>query len=78
MCGRRWPAWAIAIGCLLQLTIVSGLSHEQMAAIYGVNQSTITRWIARAREEVLAATEHEVCARLGLPASEFRSLAGLS
>jgi RNA polymerase sigma-70 factor (ECF subfamily) len=62
---------------LLRLTTLSGLSHEQIAAIYSVNQSTVSRWIARARADVLAAAEHEVCARLGLPASEFRSLAGL-
>lgn len=62
---------------LLRLTVVGGLSHEQVAAIYGVNQSTVSRWIARARDGVLEATEREVCARLGLPASEFRSLAGL-
>ena len=62
---------------LLKLTIVSGLSHEQLANIYGVNQSTITRWIARAREQVLDATEREVCSKLGMPPGEFRSLAGL-
>ena len=62
---------------LLRLTVVSGLSHEQVAAIYGVNQSTVSRWIARARSAVLEATEREDCARIGLPASEFRSLAGL-
>jgi RNA polymerase sigma-70 factor (ECF subfamily) len=62
---------------LLKLTIVSGLSHEQLANIYSVNQSTITRWIARAREQVLAVTEREVCSKLGMPPGEFRSLAGL-
>ncbi len=62
---------------LLKLTIVSGLSHEQLAHIYSVNQSTITRWIARAREQVLDATEREVCSKLGMPPGEFRSLAGL-
>ncbi|HEY4395908.1 MAG TPA: sigma-70 family RNA polymerase sigma factor [Polyangia bacterium] len=62
---------------LLKLTIVSGLSHEQLANIYRVNQSTITRWIARARETVLAETERRVCAALRMPPGEFRSLAGL-
>jgi RNA polymerase sigma-70 factor (ECF subfamily) len=62
---------------LLRLTIVSGMSHEQVGTIYQVNQSTVSRWITRAREEVLAATERDVCASLGLPPSEFRSLAGL-
>src|SRR5580704_13820678 len=60
---------------LLKLTIVSGLSHEQLANIYSVNQSTITRWIARAREQVLEVTEREVCSKLGMPPGEFRSLA---
>jgi RNA polymerase sigma-70 factor (ECF subfamily) len=62
---------------LLKLTIVSGLSHEQLANIYSVNQSTITRWIARARAQVLETTEGAICARLGMPPGEFRSLAGL-
>jgi len=62
---------------LLKLTIVSGLSHEQLGNIYSVNQSTITRWIARARQQVLDATEREVCSKLGMPPGEFRSLAGL-
>jgi RNA polymerase sigma-70 factor (ECF subfamily) len=62
---------------LLKLTIVSGLSHEQLANIYSVNQSTVTRWIARAREQVLETTEREVCAKLRMPPGEFRSLAGL-
>ncbi len=62
---------------LLKLTIVSGLSHEQLANIYAVNQSTITRWIARARESVLEETERRVCAALRMPPGEFRSLAGL-
>ena len=62
---------------LLRLTTVSGLSHEQIANIYKVNQSTVTRWIARARAEVLEATERVMCDKLGVPRGEFRSLAGL-
>jgi RNA polymerase sigma-70 factor (ECF subfamily) len=62
---------------LLRLTIVSGLSHEQIGNIYGVNQSTVTRWITRVREQVLEATEREICGRLRMQPSEFRSLAGM-
>jgi len=62
---------------LLRLTTVSGLSHEQIANIYKVNQSTVTRWIARARAEVLEATERSVCGKLGVQRDEFMSLAGL-
>jgi RNA polymerase sigma-70 factor, ECF subfamily len=62
---------------LLRLTTVSGLSHEQIAHIYKVNQSTVSRWISRARSEVLEVTERSVCDRLGVPRDEFLSLAGL-
>jgi RNA polymerase sigma-70 factor len=62
---------------LLRLTAVSGLSHEQIANIYKVNQSTVTRWIGRARAEVLEATERSVCRRLGVKRDEFMSLAGM-
>jgi RNA polymerase sigma-70 factor (ECF subfamily) len=62
---------------LLRLTTVNGLSHEQIANVYKVNQSTVTRWIARAREEVLSATERCVCGKLGVARDEFMSLAGL-
>jgi RNA polymerase sigma-70 factor (ECF subfamily) len=62
---------------LLRLTTVCGLSHAQIANIYKVNQSTVTRWIARARDEVLEATEQAMCGKLGVPRAEFRSLAGL-
>jgi RNA polymerase sigma-70 factor (ECF subfamily) len=62
---------------LLRLSTVSGLTHEQIATIYKVNQSTVTRWIRNARAEVLRATEQAVCEKLGVQPAEFRSLAGL-
>jgi RNA polymerase sigma-70 factor (ECF subfamily) len=62
---------------LLRLSTVSGLTHEQIATIYKVNQSTVTRWIRNARAEVLRTTEHAVCEKLGVQPAEFRSLAGL-
>ena len=51
---------------LLRLITVSGLSHDQIAHIYSVNQSTVSRWIARARSSVLEETERSVCEKLGL------------
>ena len=62
---------------LLRLTTVSGLSHEQIATIYKVNQSTVSRWIAKARADVLEATQRSVCEKLGVQRYEFMSLAGL-
>ena len=56
---------------------MSGLSHEQIANIYKVNQSTVSRWIAKARADVLEATERIVCGKLGVKRDEFMSLAGL-
>ena len=62
---------------LLRLTTVSGLSHDQIATIYKVNQSTVSRWIAGARAQVLQATERVMCGKLGVPRGELQSLAGL-
>ena len=62
---------------LLRLTTVSGLSHEQIANIYKVNQSTVSRWIAKARSDVLEATQRSICYKLGVQRDEFMSLAGL-
>jgi RNA polymerase sigma-70 factor (ECF subfamily) len=62
---------------LLRLTTVSGLSHEQIANIYKVNQSTVSRWISKARSDVLEATQRSVCQKLGVQRDEFMSLAGL-
>jgi len=62
---------------LLRLTTVSGLSHDQIANIYKVNQSTVSRWIAKARSDVLEATQRAVCHKLGVQRDEFMSLAGL-
>ena len=61
----------------MRLTAVSGMSHDQIANIYKVNQSTVSRWIARARAEVLEATERSVCRKLRVQRDEFMSLAGL-
>lgn len=62
---------------LLRLTTVSGLSYDQIATIYKVDQSTVSRWMARARSEVLQATERVMCGQLGVPPGELQSLAGL-
>jgi len=44
---------------LLRLTAVSGLSHEQIAAIYGVNQSTVSRYITFLTPLVEQATQQD-------------------
>jgi len=62
---------------LLRLHLVDGLSHERIAAMYDVNQSTVTRWIGKARESVLEETQRLLGERLGASATEVESLVAL-
>jgi RNA polymerase sigma-70 factor (ECF subfamily) len=62
---------------ILRLHLIDGLSHEEIARMYKVNQSTMTRWIARARETIAKETNRLVCERLHLDTSEYESLAVL-
>jgi RNA polymerase sigma-70 factor (ECF subfamily) len=62
---------------ILRLQLIDGLSHERIGAMYQVNQSTVTRWIARAREAVLRDTQESLRRSLRVETSEFESLAAL-
>jgi RNA polymerase sigma-70 factor (ECF subfamily) len=59
---------------VLKLHFVDGLSLNQIAAVYQVNKSTISRWIDRARGALLDAACRDLEARLGVPKAEFRSM----
>ncbi|MGE6760609.1 sigma factor-like helix-turn-helix DNA-binding protein [Corallococcus interemptor] len=59
---------------LLRLHHVHGLSMDAMAATTQAPRSTVARWIARARERLLALTREELTARLGLTTDELDSL----
>ena len=52
-------------------------SHDEIARVYQVNQSTVTRWLSKARVSILEETRRIVCARLQVAESEFDSLAEL-
>jgi RNA polymerase sigma-70 factor (ECF subfamily) len=60
---------------LLRLQMVGGLTLDQIGAIYKVNASTVSRWIAGARDGLLRETERLLRAELPLSSSEFASLA---
>jgi RNA polymerase sigma-70 factor (ECF subfamily) len=62
---------------LLRLHLVGGVAVESIGKMYGVSQSTASRWLLAAREGVSAEVTRLLLLRLGLPASELRSLAGL-
>ncbi|MDY7232141.1 sigma-70 family RNA polymerase sigma factor [Hyalangium rubrum] len=59
---------------VLRLHFVEGLSLERIGAMYQTHKSTVSRWLARAREEVLAEVRRRLAERLQLSAEELQSL----
>jgi len=62
---------------LLRLHLVSRLRLEQMAPMFQVNISTVSRWLAGARDSLLTQTREGLSRRLHLSPGEFDSLARL-
>ena len=56
---------------LLRLHLLGGVTLEQLAQMYGVHRATVVRWLAAAREAVLAGTRAHVADRLHPPADEL-------
>jgi RNA polymerase sigma-70 factor, ECF subfamily len=61
---------------VLRLHVVEGLNIDEIGALFKVHRSTVARWIAAARQQVLAEARRRLRAELGLTAGEFDSLAG--
>lgn len=59
---------------VLKLHVVEGLSLERIGALYQTHKSTVSRWVARAREEVLAQARERLVERLRLTPTELHSL----
>jgi RNA polymerase sigma-70 factor (ECF subfamily) len=62
---------------LLRLHTLAGLSLEKIGAIYKVDRSTVSRWLADARHALLDGTERGLRDRLGLQPAEVESMARL-
>lgn len=62
---------------LLRLHLVSRLRLDQIAPMFQVNISTVSRWLAAARESLLTQTRDGLSRRLHLSPGEFDSLARL-
>ena len=62
---------------LLRLHLVSRLRLDQMAPMFQVNISTVSRWLASARESLLVQTRDGLSRQLHLAPGEFDSLARL-
>ncbi|WP_224249671.1 sigma-70 family RNA polymerase sigma factor [Hyalangium gracile] len=59
---------------LLRLHFVDRLPTTRMAPLFGVDQSTISRWIKGARQAVYEDTKRRLKERLRLSSNEFESL----
>jgi RNA polymerase sigma-70 factor (ECF subfamily) len=62
---------------LLRLHLVNGLSVESIGKMFGVSQSTASRWLAAVRESLLADVKAALQARLGATSGELVSLVNL-
>jgi RNA polymerase sigma-70 factor (ECF subfamily) len=77
-------ALAAAVGALsphernlIQLHIVEGLSLAQIGALHGVNKSTVSRWIASAKEEIEKGVRERLRAEWRVGEAELDSLLGV-
>lgn len=62
---------------LLRLHFFERLTTVELARLYGVNQSTASRWLATAREAVLTGVRDRLRNKLGVSTGEFDSLVAL-
>jgi hypothetical protein len=59
------------------LAYVDQVSLDAIGRMYGVNKSTVSRWLASCRAELLAAACEHLRAALGIPVADVESLLGL-
>jgi RNA polymerase sigma-70 factor (ECF subfamily) len=62
---------------ILRMHIVEGLNIDEIGVLFRVHRSTIARWIAAARVNILDEARRQLQRELGLDAAEFESLAGV-
>jgi RNA polymerase sigma-70 factor, ECF subfamily len=62
---------------VLRMNFIDGLNIEQIGELQGTHRSTIARWIAQARKDLLARTRKELVSRLKLTREELESLMGM-
>jgi len=62
---------------LLRLSLVGGLGLEALGVSYQVNASTVSRWLAKIRHNILDGTVARLRERLRLSATEVASIARL-
>jgi RNA polymerase sigma-70 factor (ECF subfamily) len=62
---------------LLRQHLVAGLSIDQLGAVLGIHRATAARRIARAKEQLVAETRHQLAVKLKLDERELDDVIGL-
>jgi RNA polymerase sigma-70 factor (ECF subfamily) len=62
---------------LLKYHYVDGLSIDRIGALYGIHRSSAARWLGAARDALAERTHRLLGARVGVTASQLRSIARL-
>jgi RNA polymerase sigma-70 factor (ECF subfamily) len=62
---------------VLRMHVVSGVSVTQIGQMFGVSQSTASRWLADAREKIQSEMLASLRSTDGLQSTDVRSMAGL-
>jgi RNA polymerase sigma-70 factor, ECF subfamily len=62
---------------VLRMAFLDGLTIDAIGVAFGVHRATAARWLADARESLLAATRKLLRERLGLSAADLESLVAL-
>lgn len=61
---------------MLQLSLVEGLSIDDIGRVYAVHRATAARWVAAARDALVAETRGRLAARLAVDAGELDEVMG--
>jgi RNA polymerase sigma-70 factor (ECF subfamily) len=72
--GVAFAALSTSDRLLLKQRLALGMTVAAIGALHGVHASTISRWVADARDRLVAATRDEMMRRLGAGRAEVSSL----
>ena len=61
---------------LMRMNIVERMGIDRLARVYGCGRSTVARWLATAREKLLASIREQLRRELGVTDTEVESIAG--
>ena len=62
---------------IFRLHLIDGFTVEAVAKVYGVSHSTVSRWLGKARDQVIQEAQRLLRDEMQLSPAEFQSVAGL-